>query len=75
MILPGPDDGKVTVERTKLQGMKDHIIMPLPHSLMPQSEKAAQQVIHFIQKGYFNHNITEKDFYDHANEIRNKLFE
>jgi len=31
LLLPGEDDGKVTVERTKIEGMNDFRIVPCSH--------------------------------------------
>jgi len=53
MLLPGPNDGKVTVERTKLAGMKDHIVIPVSHTFMPNKEAVKQQALHFIEHGSF----------------------
>ncbi|WP_440876819.1 esterase/lipase family protein [Thalassotalea sp. PLHSN55] len=52
-ILPGKDDGKVTVESTKLAGMTDHISMPVTHPFMMKNSKVIDQVLHFIKHGQF----------------------
>lgn len=52
-FLPNPDDGKVSVESTKVVGMTDHIEMPVNHTFMMRSERVIDQVIHFIDNGSF----------------------
>lgn len=53
-ILPGDDDGLVTVESTKVAGMDDFIILPVRHSMMRSNQKVAKQTIHFLINGHFN---------------------
>jgi pimeloyl-ACP methyl ester carboxylesterase len=53
--LPKPNDGVVTVEETRLRGMKDHIMMKVSHSGMPFSSRAAKQVCAFLKAGRFIH--------------------
>ncbi|QYJ84918.1 alpha/beta hydrolase [Shewanella mesophila] len=55
-MLPGPNDGKVSVERTKLAGMKDHIALPVTHPLMMNNALVIEQTVHFLKYGVFNHN-------------------
>ncbi|QYK00196.1 esterase/lipase family protein [Shewanella psychrotolerans] len=54
-MLPKPNDGKVSVERTKLAGMKDHIALPVTHPLMMNNAKVIEQTVHFLVHGVFNH--------------------
>jgi len=52
-FLPGPDDGKVSIESTKLDGMKEHLILPTTHTFMMRNSQAIAQVNHFLSKGKF----------------------
>jgi pimeloyl-ACP methyl ester carboxylesterase len=53
-LLPGADDGVVTVESMKIQGMKDFIILPQTHAFIMKNENTIAQVIHFLEHGVFN---------------------
>lgn len=53
-ILPRPNDGKVSVESTKLQGMKGHIVLPVSHTLMPLHKNVIEEAKAYIQNGCFN---------------------
>jgi pimeloyl-ACP methyl ester carboxylesterase len=52
-LLPGPDDGVVTLESMKLEGMKDFIILPQSHGFIIKDENTIAQVIHFLEHGVF----------------------
>ena len=56
LLLPGEDDGKVTVERTKIEGMNDFRIVPCSHSFFMSKKKVKELVQSFLKKGFFSNN-------------------
>ncbi|MCX6807579.1 MAG: alpha/beta hydrolase [Patescibacteria group bacterium] len=53
-IIPGDDDGKVSVESTKLTGMKDFIVVPETHNTMINTGIVWQAADNFIRYGAFS---------------------
>jgi pimeloyl-ACP methyl ester carboxylesterase len=53
VALPGANDGVVTVEETRIEGLKDHLEMAVSHTGMLFSRPVAQQVVAFLQTGAF----------------------
>ena len=51
--IPGPDDGLVSVESNRLEGMKDFIQVSGGHSMMRYSAEVARQTIAFLRTGKF----------------------
>ena len=54
-LIPDINDGKVSVRRTRVEGMKDFVVMPYTHSFIIRREKVIKQALHFIQQGCFTH--------------------
>lgn len=52
-FLPNPDDGKVSVAATRLEGMRDHLVLPVSHPFIMRDKEAMHQVVHFLQHGMF----------------------
>ena len=54
-MIPGEDDGKVSIENAKLAGMKDFLVVPVSHPFLMQSPVVIEQTIHFLKLGRFEH--------------------
>lgn len=52
-ILGDANDGKVRVERARVEGMKDFLVVPYWHPLMMLSPKVVAQVLHYLEAGAF----------------------
>jgi len=53
MMLPGPDDGKVTVEATRVEGMNDHLVVHATHPNIMKNREVIDQTLHFLREGKF----------------------
>jgi pimeloyl-ACP methyl ester carboxylesterase len=55
-VLENPDDGKVSVEDTKIEGMDDFVIVQHSHAYMMRMQGPIELTIRFLKTGSFNKN-------------------
>jgi len=52
-FIPGPDDGKVSVERARLAGMSDFRVIHTAHPFIMRNSEVIRQTIRFLRTGKF----------------------
>ena len=60
-LIPGRDDGAVSVAATALKGMTDHITLPVIHSFLMNNPLVLYQVLWFLRQGAFARDVTLTD--------------
>jgi len=61
-LFDGPNDGKVSVESAKVDGMADFLVVHHGHTFLMDADDVQAQVVHFLRHGGFDHSG------DHAGE-------
>ena len=51
--IPGEDDGKVAVERAKVEGMADFLVLPYSHPFIMNAHEVIAQTLYFLRHGRF----------------------
>ena len=60
-LIPGRDDGAVSVAATAMKGMTDHITLPVTHSFLMNNPLVLYQVLWFLREGAFARDVTLMD--------------
>jgi len=54
MMIGGQNDGKVSPDNAKLEGMKDFLVIHATHPFIMRRRLAIEQTIHFLEHGCFD---------------------
>jgi len=52
-IIPGKDDGKVSLKRARVEGMTDFLVVPYTHTMIMRRRYVIEQTRHFLKNNQF----------------------
>lgn len=53
LLIPGKDDGRVSVKRSKIEGMDDFLVVPYGHIFIMKKPDVMEQAVYFLDNGHF----------------------
>lgn len=57
-MIPGPDDGKVSVANARVDGMSDFLVVHETHPFIMGADYVQDETVYFLQNGKFRHQKT-----------------
>ena len=53
-LIPGADDGKVSVASAQLEGARDFLVMPYSHPFIMKRTAVIEQILYYLEHGQFH---------------------
>jgi triacylglycerol lipase len=60
LIIPGKDDGKVSIESAKVEGMTDFLVVHVSHPFIMNDKTVMAECVHFLRNGHFKNRFERK---------------
>ena len=54
-MIPGENDGKVSAQRARLEGMRDFLVVGATHPFIMKNNEVIRQVLFYLKTGRFDH--------------------
>ena len=61
LLIPGPNDGKVSTRGAQVEGMRDFRIIPSPHPFIMKNKYAIAETVRFLNTGRFSSKDADKN--------------
>ena len=59
-LIGRPNDGKVSIDSTRLSGMSGHVVIPATHTFITANQAAWRNALDFLRNGSFSRNVEDR---------------